>query len=94
MLNILLTESEKELLNHSYKLINKWGKPANFPGYVELENVIRAYVAATERNNILAENDVNVLYANGTLMVETELAEGQIREVVDNLIKRLKETAR
>lgn len=89
MLKITFNENELEVLNRTYPRKMKDNIIVQVPGHAKMIQGVQRYVASREMGNPLAEHDVQALYANGTLLVDSELPEDSIRGAAQKCISSL-----
>jgi hypothetical protein len=89
MLKIVFDHSELEVLSRTYPREMKNNIVIQVPGYAKMVLGVQRYVASREMGNPLAENEVQALYANGTLLVDSGLPADSIRDAVQKCIASL-----
>ncbi|MEW5954307.1 MAG: hypothetical protein AB1815_11400 [Bacillota bacterium] len=89
MIKIVFNEKEKEILNRTYRKALTREVFVNVPGHAKMLLGVQRFVATKELGNPLAENDVQAMYANGLLQVDTGLPEHQVRQAAQKCISSL-----
>ena len=89
MLKIVFDHSELEVLNRTYPREMKDSIVVQVPGHTKMVLGVQRFVASREMGNPLAENEVQALYANGTLLVGSELPADSIRDAAQKCIASL-----
>ena len=80
MVELVFDEKEKEILNKTYLKVVSTDVFVNVPGHAKMLLGMQRFIATKEMGNPLAENDVQTMYANGVLQVDTELPAADVRQ--------------